>query len=136
MCPQCGAKYDRTEDVLMLNPSPEEEEKMILAMGRRRATEPAKSKSKGNKKRKLATLVEGDESPAAKKKQHASASPAPTMNPTIAAASRAVVTSLAAEEAKRKANMSDAVKSLYQPKGGVQKKETFMTMGTFTRVCS
>ena len=39
---------------------------------------------------------------------------------------------LAEEEAKRKATMSDAVKSLYEPKNNG--KETFMTMGTFTRV--
>ena len=134
MCPQCGAKYDRDEDVLVLNPQPEEEEKMILAMGRRRAAEPAKSKSKGNKKRKAAAQADEVDAPAAKKKHNGSASPAPLMNPTIAAASRAVVNSLAEEEAKRKAGMSEAVKSLYHPKDGVKKKETFMTMGTFTRV--
>ncbi|KAJ3483564.1 hypothetical protein NLI96_g6236 [Meripilus lineatus] len=133
MCPQCGAKYGRDEDVLVLNPQPEEEEKMILAMGRRRAAEPAKSKSKGNKKRKAAAQADEEDVPAAKKKHNGSASPAPLMNPTIAAASRAVVNSLAEEEAKRKAGMSEAVKSLYHPKDGVKKKETFMTMGTFTR---
>ena len=133
LCPQCGAKYDRAEDVLLLNPPPEEEEKMIIAMSRRRTVE--KSKTKGNKKRKAVAQVDDVDGPATKKKHSVSSSPAPTMNPSIAAASRAVVNSLAEEETKRKANMSDAVKSLYQPKDGVKRKETFMTMGTFTRVC-
>ena len=44
-----------------------------------------------------------------------------------------MASSLAMEEAKRKANMSEAVRSLYESKNkGV--KETFMTRGTFTRV--
>ena len=50
----------------------------------------------------------------------------------ISAASQAVVNGLAIEEAKRKSEMSDDVKSLY--KNGTKRKETFMTMGTFTRV--
>jgi hypothetical protein len=41
---------------------------------------------------------------------------------------------LALEEAKRKAGMSDVVKSLYGSKDAPQRKETFMTRGTFTRV--
>jgi hypothetical protein len=58
----------------------------------------------------------------------------PSLNPSIAAASRAVVSGLALEEARRKAGMSDAVKSLYGSADGKKRKETFMTMGTFTRV--
>ena len=96
--------------------------------------EPVDPKGKG-KKRKGATNTPDSAEPPTKKK-HASSATAPSINPNIATASRAVASSLAEEESKRKANMSDAVKSLYQPKGGVQKKETFMTMGTFTRVCS
>jgi len=57
----------------------------------------------------------------------------PMMNPTISSVARKVTEQLAEEEAKRKAGMSDAVKSLYAPKNGPKKKETFMTMGTFTR---
>ncbi|KAF8880918.1 Rtf2 RING-finger-domain-containing protein [Gymnopilus junonius] len=53
-------------------------------------------------------------------------------HPSIAGSSRAVVEELAREEAKRKAGMSDAVKSLYGD-GTSRRKETFMTMGTFTR---
>jgi len=41
-------------------------------------------------------------------------------------------TGLAMEEAKRKSEMSDAVKSLYG--NGTKRKETFMMMNTFTRV--
>ncbi|CAL1696888.1 unnamed protein product [Somion occarium] len=128
LCPQCGTKYDKTGDIILLNPPLEEEERMRLAMERRRASEP---KTKG-KKRKHAPTVSETEPPT--KKKHSSASPAPSLNPNIAATSRAVANTLVGEEAKRRANMSEAVKSLYTPKGGLQRKETFMTMGTFTRV--
>ncbi|KAH9836652.1 Rtf2 RING-finger-domain-containing protein [Rhodofomes roseus] len=128
MCPQCGAKYDRTADVVMLNPPPAEEEKMREAMERRRATEP--QKTKGKKRKAKAQAAEGaSDKPAEKKRKQGS--PMPSTNPSMAAASRAVVQSLAEEEAKRKATMSQAVKSLYGP--STTGKETFMTMGTFTR---
>lgn len=127
LCPQCGAKYSRTDDILTLNPSPEEESKMFDAMLKRRAAEPTKK----GKKRKGALKADAGAEPAAKQKH--SASPAPTLNPSIAAASRAVAESLAIEEARRKATMSDAVKSLYGSKES-SSKETFMTRGTFTRV--
>ena len=126
LCPNCGAKYDRTSDVLTLNPSPELEETMHAAMEAKRLLEPAKPKGKG-KKRKAAE-AEAKAEPPAKKPA------APATNPSVAAASRAVAQELAKEEARRKAGMSDAVKSLYGPKDGAKKKETFMTMGTFTRV--
>jgi len=123
LCPQCGAKYDKTEDVLLLNPSDEEEEKMHLEMDRKRLAEPIKSKGKKRK----ATGPASDELAQKKKKGVNSA------NTGITTATRAVTASLAEEEAKRKATMSDAVKSLYTSKDGPQRKETFMTMGTFTR---
>ncbi|KAI0960956.1 hypothetical protein AcV7_000190 [Taiwanofungus camphoratus] len=126
MCPQCGSKYDRAEGVITLNPCLKEESKMREAMQRRRAAEPPKAKGK---KRKAPADSADTEKPPTKKH----ASPVPSTNPNIAAASRAVASSLAQEEAKRKATMSEAVKSLYGPKDGVKKKETFMTMGTFTR---
>ncbi|KAJ3533114.1 hypothetical protein NM688_g7326 [Phlebia brevispora] len=124
VCPQCAKKYDRSTDIIHLNPSPAQEEKMLAAMLLRRASEPTKK----GKKRKAGSPPEHAEPPA---KKHAS--PAPSVNPNIATASRAVAQSLAEEEAKRKAYMSDAVKSLYVSKDNVQRKETFMTMGTFTR---
>ncbi|EMD41479.1 hypothetical protein CERSUDRAFT_110047 [Gelatoporia subvermispora B] len=128
MCPQCGTKYDKAEDIVPLNPSEDEEEKLRIAMERRRAAEPVKMKGK---KRKAAAADAADvEKPPAKKKN---VSPGPMTNPSLAATSRAVTQSLAQEEAKRKAQMSDAVKSLYGPKDGTKRKETFMTMGTFTR---
>lgn len=130
LCPQCGTKYNRSDDVLLLNPPLEEENNMIAAMVRRRAAQPVKSK--GKKRKAVASASEVIEPPAKKKP----ASVAPSINPNIATASRAVASSLVQEEAKRKANMSEAVKSLYGPKDGVKKKETFMTMGTFTRVSS
>ena len=49
----------------------------------------------------------------------------------ISTASQAVVSGLVME--KRKSEMSDVKKSLYS--NGTKKKETFMTMRTFTRVC-
>ncbi|EAU93478.2 hypothetical protein CC1G_12072 [Coprinopsis cinerea okayama7 len=132
LCPQCGTKYSRKDDIIPLNPSQDEERELRFAMERRRALEPAKKKSK---KRKHDKEGNGNgEEPPAKKKQQGSGSntPQPTINPSVGAASRAVVEGLAAEEAKRKANMSDAIKSLYGD-GKPAKKETFMTMGTFTR---
>ncbi len=119
VCPQCAKKFSRTSDIIPLNPQPEEEERMREAMERKRLSEPPKK----SKKRK--NVSPPNEAPASKK--------APGMNPGIAAASRAVVSSLAMEEAKRKANMSEAVKSLYS-EGKPKRKETFTTMGTFTRV--
>jgi hypothetical protein len=125
VCPQCAVKYDRVEDVITLNPSPEEEERLFVAMERRRLQEPAKK----SKKRKNAN-GDSETQPPSKKK------PLPSTNPNISASSRAVVSSLAMEEAKRKAEMSAAVKSLYGDPNAPKRKETFMTMGTFTRVSS
>ena len=123
LCPSCGSRYGKTQDVLILNPGPEEEEIMYANMVKRRAAEPTKTKGK---KRKAATDAE---QPSVKKKAMVNSS-----NAGISSATRAVVASLAEEETKRKANMSDAVKSLYTSKDGPKRKETFMTMGTFTRV--
>ncbi|KAH9947410.1 Rtf2 RING-finger-domain-containing protein [Amylocystis lapponica] len=125
ICPQCATKYDRAEDIIILNPGPEDEEAMRTAMEHRRAAEP--SKPKGKKRKTRAEGADTDKPPLKKV-----ARAVPTTNPSIAAASRAVINSLAEEEAKRKAGMSDAIKSLYAPKDG-KRKETFMTMGTFTR---
>ncbi|TFK48031.1 DUF602-domain-containing protein [Heliocybe sulcata] len=126
LCPQCGAKYSKSDDIIPLNPSAEEESRLRLLMEKKRASEPQKK----GKKRK-AGAAEGSEAPEKKKK--ASPTPAPSLNPNVAATSRAVVTSLAMEEAKRKAGMSDAVKSLYGDPSKPKPKETFTTMGTFTR---
>ncbi|KAK7040355.1 Replication termination factor 2 [Paramarasmius palmivorus] len=125
LCPQCSAKYNKADDIIMLNSSPEEEEKLRAIMERRRLAEPTKPKK--SKKRKNA---DEETEPASKKSK--TASTLPSTNPNIAAASRAVISSLAMEEAKRKANMSEAVKSLYGD--GKEKKETFTTRGTFTRL--
>ena len=125
LCPSCGTKYDKSQDVLTLNPSPEEEEIMHANMLKRRAAEPTKPKGK---KRKAA--VDAEQS-STKKRATVNSS-----NAGISSATRAVVASLAEEETKRKANMSDVVKSLYTSKDGPKRKETFMTMGTFTRVRS
>ncbi|KAJ8076667.1 Replication termination factor 2 [Marasmius tenuissimus] len=127
VCPQCAAKFSFKNDVLFLNPSETEEEKMQEAMERRRLLEPVKTKK--SKKRKNAD----EDGEGAKKKTKTTSPPAaPSTNPSISAASRAVISSLAMEEAKRKANMSDAVKSLYGD-GKEKRTETFMTRGTFTR---
>jgi hypothetical protein len=134
VCPQCATKFSKSSDTLMLNPSLEEEERMRAAMVLRRSREPAKK----SKKRKAGAEI--DEATTKKKKgspEGHSPSPAPGLNPKISAASRSLADSLAAEEVKRRAGMSDAVKSLYRGKNDAPRKETFMTMGTFTRVsCS
>lgn len=130
VCPQCAKKYNRSEDVRMLNPGPEEEERMRSAMERRRAI-----KGKGKKRKAAPEGAEGEQPPGKKKSGSRSGSATPLTGPTIVgAANRTVASSLAMEEAKRKAHMSEAVKSLYRPKDGKARKETFMTMGTFTRV--
>ncbi|KAF9646586.1 DUF602-domain-containing protein [Thelephora ganbajun] len=122
LCPSCGTKYDQSQDVLILNPSPKEEAIMHAIMLKRRAAEPTKTKGKKRK------AVADAEQPSTKKKATVNSS-----NTGVSSATRAVVASLAEEEAKRKANMSDTIKSLYVSKGGPKRKETFMTMGTFTR---
>ena len=124
-CPQCGKAYNAKEDVILLNPSPDDEYTLRMNMERKRAAEPSKKKSK---KRKNDSPDADDAAPPTKK-----AAPAPSLKPSMAAASRALVSGLAVEEAKRKANMTDAVKSLYST-GTNTTKETFMTRGTFTRV--
>lgn len=123
VCPQCAVKFSPADDVITINPSQEEEEVMRAKMEHRRLLEPPKK----SKKRKNVGSSEDPDPPT--KKQAI-----PSLNPSIAAASRAVVSGLALEEAKRKAGMSDAVKSLYGSADGKKRKETFMTMGTFTRV--
>jgi hypothetical protein len=129
LCPQCAKKYSDIDDVIPINPPQEEEEIMFFALERKRLLEPTKKKSK---KRKNVDSPEDEAAEPQTKKQVTSVA-APSLNPSMAAASRAVVSGLAMEEAKRKAGMSEAVKSLYGD--GTKRKETFMTMGTFTRVC-
>ncbi|KAF7322721.1 Rtf2 domain-containing protein [Mycena chlorophos] len=116
-CPSCATKYTHSLDCVPLNPSQEEETRLRELMVAERLLEPAKK----SKKRKAAAADLVPEPPAKK------AAPAPT----ISTASNALRTTLALEEAKRKATMSDAVKTLYS-KGDPQ-KDTFMTRGTFTR---
>jgi len=132
VCPQCATKYDKSSDVLLLNPSPADEERMFIAMTLRRAAEPTK-KSKKRKGGPSDSTSDPTAPPLKSKKPNINGNGGqPHTNPSISAASRAVVSSLAMEEAKRKAGMSEAVKSLYT-KEGEKRKETFMTMGTFTR---
>lgn len=123
LCPSCGTKYDRSQNVITLNPSREEEADMRVNMLKRRAAEPMKAKGKKRK------AVADAEQPSAKKKATVNSS-----NAGISSAARSIAAGLVEEESKRKANMSDAIKSLYTPKDGPKRKETFMTMGTFTRV--
>ncbi|KAG1908816.1 Rtf2 RING-finger-domain-containing protein [Suillus fuscotomentosus] len=132
VCPQCATKFSRSSDIFMINPPLEEEERMYATMELRRSLEPVKK----SKKRKAGADAVADEVGTKKKKaspEGHSPSPAPGSNPKISAASRSLAQSLAVEEAKRKAGMSDAVKSLYRDKNDAPRKETFMTMGTFTR---
>ena len=131
LCPQCSAKYSKATDILILNPSPEEESEMRFRMDARRLSAAAKTK----KRKAPSDEAAPAELPSAKR-LNAKKIAAPHISPSVVTASRAVVESLAAEEAKRKDQMSDAVKSLYGSKDRPPRKETFMTMGTFTRVSS
>ena len=137
LCPQCSKPYDRLADIRTLNPGPEEEAIMREAMEARRAAKKASTKGK---KRKAAEMQNGEADGVAdvaehKKPKTVMASTAPRTNASIATVTRRVTESLVEEESKRKGKMSDAIASLYGPKdGSKKKKETFMTMGTFTRV--
>ena len=131
LCPQCAKKYSAIDDVTLINPSQEEEEILFFALERKRLLDSTKKKSK--KRKNTESPNEEAEPPTKKQEKQVPPVTAPSLNPSIAAASRAVVSGLAMEEAKRKAGMSEAVKSLYGD--GTKRKETFMTMGTFTRVC-
>ncbi|KAH7909752.1 Rtf2 RING-finger-domain-containing protein [Hygrophoropsis aurantiaca] len=137
ICPQCAIKFSRTMDILTLNPSLEEEERMRVAMDIRRAKEPQKTKSK-KRKADVGSGIPVDDASASASTKRKKGSPdtlpaIPSAVPTITTTSRSLASSLAEEEAKRKANMSDAVKSLFRGKNDAPRKETFMTMGTFTR---
>lgn len=121
LCPHCATKFLPKSDIVTINPSPQEEEAMFARMLAARAAEPRKSKKR---KAKDTTSAQAEDSePASKKSKEAS----------HASIDRALLSSLAMEEAKRKAGMSEAVKSLYSG-GRPGVKETFMTMNTFTRV--
>jgi len=135
LCPQCSKPYDRLLDVRTLNPGPEEEAVMREAMEARKAVKKAATKSK---KRKAAEMQSGDAGVVGesehKKAKTLATSAAPRTNASFAAVTKKVADSLAEEESKRKGKMSEAVASLYGPKdGSAKRKETFMTMGTFTR---
>ncbi|KAJ7684801.1 DUF602-domain-containing protein [Mycena polygramma] len=116
-CPQCATKYSHTADCIPLNPLAEEEERLRAQLSAQRLLEPVKK----SKKRKAAADLAAAEPPAKK-----------TAAASIATASNSLRSTLALEEAKRKAGMSDAVRALYSAKD-TARKETFMTMGTFTR---
>lgn len=117
LCPNCATKYTK-DDVVLLNPGPEEEETLRFALERQRLQESAKKKSKKRKH-------ESDVSEPPKKRQE-------MINAAVVTVTnRGVATELEKEEAKRKATMSATVKSLYEK--GTTRKETFMTR-TFTRV--
>jgi len=133
-CPQCSKPYEKKTDVLTINPSDEEEATMRAAMEAKRGA--AKNQSGKGKKRKAAEIERANEESGVNghdsKRQKTSIAPvAPKTNTAVAAMARKVAESLAEEELKRKTVMSDAVASLYGPN---EKRQTFMTMGTFTRV--
>lgn len=127
LCPQCSTKFSRSRDMVTLIPGEEEESRMRTAMEHQRI-EQAASRPKKSKKRKA---DEATSEPQAKRLAPNGKSAEPYTN-SPAATSRTVADALALEEKKRKAVMTDAVKSLYAPKNNVN--ETFMTRGTFTRV--
>jgi hypothetical protein len=135
VCLQCATKYHQSANVLLLNSCLADEQQMFTAMMLRRASEPSKKSKKH--KGAPADSTSDPTAPSSKSKKPNTNGDGnggqPHTNPSISAASHAVISSLAMEEAKRKGGMSDAVKSLCS-KEGEKRKETFMTMGTFTRV--
>jgi hypothetical protein len=117
LCPSCGAKFVHA-DIRALNPPPEEEARLRLELAAAAAAKPSKVK----KRKAGADAPAPAEEPPAPKKPKAE----------VAGASRALAAGLAMEDARRKAGMSDAVKSLYAKDAG--RAQTWATMGTFTRV--
>ena len=142
-CPQCAKPFTPSTDIRTLNPSPEESEKMRERM---LASKAIKGKGKKRKVAVSADVGEDEEKtasgePVSKRTKSASKTAesntqaaAPSLNPSISSVARKVTEQLAEEEKRRKATMSSAVASLYAPKSGKKTKETFLTMGTFTRV--
>jgi len=139
ICPQCSTKFSRSTDIVLLNPTSDEEVQMRERLEQRHALQAA-SKPKKSKKRKLDEMIAPE--PAAKRSalepffkspRTSTIQPVAPFTNSAMVTSRVVANALALEEQKRRSSMSDAVKSLYTPKDGVQKKETFMTKGTFTR---
>jgi hypothetical protein len=131
LCPQCNTKYDPREDVFAINPSPEEEERMIERMAIYLASKPIKSK-----KRKVAALKEEEEESKAKRRVIVPDTPrTPMMSAGMERRAARVVEGATEIHKTKVEKMSDAVKSLYrnkdQEKGA---KPNWISQGTFTRV--
>ncbi len=140
LCPQCGTKFDKTTDLRPINPSPQVAERLREEMVSRRAAEKPKGKKRkvGADSSEITSEPRNGES-GKRVKQNGGGVPspsAPSMNQSLASINRKVATELAEEERKRKERMSSAVASLYGDpnKEKMSTKETFLTMGTFTRV--
>ncbi|KAF8310825.1 DUF602-domain-containing protein [Clavulina sp. PMI_390] len=141
ICPQCGEKFDKVNDVRPINPTGEQALKLRDAMLASRAAAKAAKASKKRKAEDSAAASGADSSKAAKKgkkskaddAEGASALPAPSTNAAFAGVNKKVAQELAEEEKRRKSSMSSAVASLYQKKDAKPAKETFLTMNTFTR---
>ncbi|CAE6451405.1 unnamed protein product [Rhizoctonia solani] len=127
-CPQCGKKFTNKSaavggDIRTINPEPEEAQKMLES-----------APTKATKKRKAAPVADA-EADETKEKPKKTKTEAASINASMGI-TRAVANELAAAEKARKANMSNAVQSLYHGKNGADgkgSKETFLTRGTFTR---
>ncbi|KAG8876746.1 hypothetical protein FRB97_003960 [Tulasnella sp. 331] len=142
-CPQCAKPFSRSNDVRTLNPGPEEQElmreRMIMAAAEAKLAKQASKKRKAGDNAVVDPSDPSSEAHVKRSKTVLSDATTsvpilqPMMNPSISSVARKVTAELAEEEKKRKANMSSAVRSLYEPKDGKKRKETFMTMGTFTR---
>ncbi|KAF8525264.1 DUF602-domain-containing protein [Hysterangium stoloniferum] len=139
ICPQCSTKFSRSTDIVLLNPTSEEEDQMRERLEKFRTLQAA-SKPKKSKKRKIDEMPASEPAikrsalePSLKAPRTSTLQPAAPFTNSAVATSRVVSNALAVEEQRRKSSISDAVKSLYTPKDGIEKKETFMTRGTFTR---
>ena len=125
LCPQCGAKYDAAEDVFALNPDAQEEELMM----ERLAVYLASTKGKNKKRKSEATEEQQKSAKQPRLERESSAT-----NPATAKRSLKVAESLAEEEKKRVANMSDAVRSIYESNSTKVPRQNWISQGTFTRV--
>jgi len=125
LCPQCGAKYDAAEDVFTLNPDSQEEELMMERLAVYLAS------TKGKTKKRKSEAAEEQQQPSAKRLHLERESS--TTTPATAKRSLKLAESLAVEEKKRVANMTDAVRSIYEGKGPKGARQNWISQGTFTR---
>ncbi|KAL1920479.1 uncharacterized protein VTP21DRAFT_856 [Calcarisporiella thermophila] len=145
LCLNCNKEFIE-DDIIVINPKPEELEKMRLAMETRKAMASKKEKKKSKKKEKLGTDVSANGVETGVKRKSPPTPPSSGSGsdasiekkialdsaPLGAAAIAAKVTEELKAKQKRE---SAAIRSIFR-KDKEEKKGNYLTMGTFTRYVS